>query len=731
MIGDRNNTNFQYNLYNYLKNVKLEDNDYLKYHQKIVLEYILNYDKTAGILIYHRMGSGKTMTSVTICEELIHKTNKNIIFVSPKSLHNNFIKEFYKYNEINNKKKLSNEEIENHIKNKYTFISSNASNSLTQFKKAINKNRLKDLVLELDENEDTNFIELDNSIIVWDEFHNFTNSLASGNSKNATGIYDILTTSKNVKIIALTGTPIINDPFELVLSMNIFAGKKIFSDYYSDFTKNFIETFNDDINKKPTIKNKDILQDRILGLVSYYGADDKEFLKNFPKKYQMLIQKVRMSNEQFIEYAYYRDIELKQSSKSFSNIQGRFKSTDSSSSSYRIGSRQVSNFLFPENAIKRSKNEDGKIIIQKFIEKLISNNFTKENLLIYSPKIHELLTTLSLHLPNNLLNNYKPNKENIKNIINNIKKINNITEYSFGIGNGLIYSQFVESGIAIIGKALEHNGFIDITINTNYTSNSENNITGHFAYISGDVNADRRKELIDIYNSKDNINGKLLNLLLITSTGAEGLDLKNCRHVHILEPYWNYSRIDQIITRAVRFKSHSELDVAQQNVQSYIYLSIYPKDIDTKKNKKIKTVISEPSTDIMLYIKSIKNQLLIDEFLQVLQESSIDCLLHNQNNKNIKCRICEPNNKPLFTNNLDNDINEGSKCKHYKEEKIIATPITIVDNDIKYEYMYSINNGEYNIYVYDKELNGYIPIDETNNHYYTLLYEIKNKNFKK
>jgi len=71
--------------------------------------------------------------------------------------------------------------------------------------------------------KDNMFIDLNGWIIIWDEFHNFLNSLANG-SKNAVAFYDLCMNTKNIKIIALSGTHIINDPYELALGFNLLAG---------------------------------------------------------------------------------------------------------------------------------------------------------------------------------------------------------------------------------------------------------------------------------------------------------------------------------------------------------------------------------------------------------------------------------------------------------------------------------------------------------------------------
>ena len=46
-----------------------------------------------------------------------------------------------------------------------------------------------------------------------------------GNNKNGKFIYETLLNAKNSRIIALTGTPIQKDPYELALLMNVLRGK--------------------------------------------------------------------------------------------------------------------------------------------------------------------------------------------------------------------------------------------------------------------------------------------------------------------------------------------------------------------------------------------------------------------------------------------------------------------------------------------------------------------------
>ena len=72
-----------------------------------------------------------------------------------------------------------------------------------------------------------------------------------------------------------------------------------------------------------------------------------------------------------------------------------------------------------------------------------------------------------------------------------------------------------------------------------------------------------------------NMYGEVIHLLMISSSGAEGIDLKNVRYVHITEPYWHPVRIDQMIGRAKRICSHKDLPEELQNVTIFMYLLSY------------------------------------------------------------------------------------------------------------------------------------------------------------
>ena len=56
------------------------------------------------------------------------------------------------------------------------------------------------------------------------------------------------------------------------------------------------------------------------------------------------------------------------------------------------------------------------------------------------------------------------------------------------------------------------------------------------------------------------------------------MDFQNIRQVHVLEPWYNLNRLDQIIGRAVRNKSHCRLPYNKRNVEIFLYGS----ELDSK-----------------------------------------------------------------------------------------------------------------------------------------------------
>ena len=96
-----------------------------------------------------------------------------------------------------------------------------------------------------------------------------------------------------------------------------------------------------------------------------------------------------------------------------------------------------------------------------------------------------------------------------------------------------------------------------------------------------------------------NLRGSIVKIIMITQSGSEGISLKNVRQVHITEPYWNKIRIDQVIGRAVRTKSHMELPKDERNINVYQYLCKFSKE--QLKDPKVEMLDNSLTTDQVIF----------------------------------------------------------------------------------------------------------------------------------
>jgi SNF2 family DNA or RNA helicase len=127
-----------------------------------------------------------------------------------------------------------------------------------------------------------------------------------------------------------------------------------------------------------------------------------------------------------------------------------------------------------------------------------------------------------------------------------IKKIKSEPKAKF-----VVFSHFLNMGIRPVMKWLD-----------------EHNIK--YAYITGDLSIAERKEAVDKYN------GGKVNILFISTSGGEGLDLKNTTYIIIMEPAWNEGSIEQIIGRGVRYRSHESLRESKKLVTVYKLYCVKP-----------------------------------------------------------------------------------------------------------------------------------------------------------
>ena len=63
-------------------------------------------------------------------------------------------------------------------------------------------------------------------------------------------------------------------------------------------------------------------------------------------------------------------------------------------------------------------------------------------------------------------------------------------------------------------------------------------------------------------------------ILLYRVVYHEGLSFNNVREIHLIEPWFHFNRVDQVIGRGIRNCSHQNLPITDKNVSVFMYASI-------------------------------------------------------------------------------------------------------------------------------------------------------------
>jgi hypothetical protein len=495
------------------------------------------------------------------------------------------------------------------------------------------------------------------------------------------------------------------------------------------------------------MKNENAFKKRILGLTSYFRSAQEQLLPKLIKSEDdrpYHVMPIEMSEHQFSSYIKIRKGEIDQEKKQKIAKQKQAKKGDNDdlftvSSTYRIFSRAACNFTFPPNIerplpdkMDTEVSEEQLDVVPKQLM-LETNAFVdqedveeaEEETVTYKQRIDSALQMLAYdsslgddeeqYLSTAGLSKYSPK---FLKVFENIKDTENQ-------GLHLLYSQFrTIEGIEILKLILEANGFAEFKIKKNVSSNTWEIIEKegdegkpHFVLYTGTEMADEKEIIRNIYNStwknlpseiyeklkgksSNNFYGEIIKLFMITSSGAEGINLKNTRFVHIVEPYWHNVRLEQVIGRARRICSHQDLPDELRTVKVFLYLSVFSETQKTdKKNIEVmnhdvsrvdgRSITTDESLHEIAFLKENINQ----KILKSMKEAAIDCSVYNKSSKkgiDDEQLICYGSNFAKITSNdyisypmLDKDLGEKDEL-NVKEMKIKLKDTKEI-NGIKYK----------------------------------------------
>ena len=639
-------------------------------HQVFVKNFLSFQTPYNSLLLYHGLGTGKTCSAISICEEMrdylkqMDIDNRIIIIASP-NVQENFKLQLTSFNklknvkgiwdlnacvgnkflkEINpmNMKGLTKEEIKklisNLIKNSYIFMGyEQFSNyvervvgrlvrpNMTETQKRVaRKKALKK--------------QFSNRLIVVDEVHNLRSD-NTDQKKVSNNLFDVAKYSDNLKLLLLSATPLFNGPREitwLLNLMNVNDGRgTILEKELFDKKDNLL------ISSSGEEKGANLLKRKINGYVSYLrGESPLSFpFKVFPSEFlnantidQYIFPKYQMNKVEILENISknisdlvivglkdYQSFVYNQVVKKV--VKGLPKK------SVNLGFQVLNQPLEALNIVYPVLDED---VYEKTEEDLMKYNFKKA--LGYDGLYNTMVFDTAS----------KKNFEYRDEIIENHGRIfspDNIGKYSSKLGffvqnllnskKGivLVFSQFIHAGCIPIALALEEMGITryknknlfkkppteQVDSSTLKPGNVKNK--ARYIMITGDkALSPNINEEIEAATNK-NTNGERVKVIIISRTGTEGIDLNNIRQVHLFEPWYNNNRANQVVGRAVRNCSHKQLPLEERNVEIYKYGTILENT-------------DEEAADMLVYRLAENKSKKIGNITRLMKETAIDCMLN-------------------------------------------------------------------------------------------------------
>jgi hypothetical protein len=353
-----------------------------------------------------------------------------------------------------------------------------------------------------------------------------------------------------------------------------------------------------------------------------------------------------------------------------------------------------------ENAQDLNNDQEGEIEGDEILEKIGGDEYKKrleESIQFIEEHSNDFLTVEALET-------YSPK---FLHILENIQDPEHV-------GLHLIYSQFrTLEGVGIFSLVLKKNGFAQFKIKKNTLGQWEIDIPEAdagkptFALYSGTETAEEKEIIRNIYNgdwnylptniandlkkiANNNNMGEIIKVLMITSSGSEGINLRNTRYVHIMEPYWHPVRLEQVIGRARRICSHKDLPKNLQTVEVFVYLMIFSPEqlksdasIELKRKDLSKSVPHVPVTsDQYLYeISEIKSNV-TNQLTDIIKQSAFDCNIYS----NGKCvNFAEPTNTK-FSYVPDYSEQQSDITVKTNIQKVEWVGKSIIINGIEYVY---------------------------------------------
>jgi len=555
-----------------------------------------------NLLMVHGTGTGKTCTAIQIAEEYIIRPefqNKKVLILANPSVKENFRNEIFNIDKLN----VSADDMnlsKQCTGRRYLEIIQRAQAEPLQMIDASSRDRvlrLSNRVIDefyefMGYDSFANFINreeesktsnefkswihetFDDRLLIIDEAHNIR-SLSEGTASKLSplAINTIVKTANNLTLVLLTATPMFDDYEEIIYYFNLF----LWNDRVLDIAK--------------SISSKDIFKD------GKFREGQEERFRGWCQKY-------------------------------ISYIKGENPFT------FPFRLPPPDDLVAP---INKKIGHDGNVITKPrqylTLTKSTVSPLQEDVLKNLQVKIGSVSPPMICVLPENKSfgevfekteGKYKYRKEyenflapsNVAMYSSKFALIMKIIEKSEGII--FVYSNLVEYGANLFSICLEEHGY-DNAISGSMLLKTSGEVKkgsrGKYVTFTSETSDIDIKNTLYRLRSKQNVDGSDIKVIVASPKVSEGVTFSNVRQIHILDPWWNMSRIEQVIGRGMRTCQHAMLPFEKQNCTVYLHVCAY------------KTTPRETPDEYMYRVHVEEKASKIARIKRVIMESAMDCPL--------------------------------------------------------------------------------------------------------
>jgi len=580
-------------------------------HQEFVKRFMSVYDR---LLLIHRTGTGKSCSAFASSEQFKIDILSEFLDFHEAYFHNRkgIIKKVY----VLTRGKLINEELIQQLickctpLNYFNEVIISQINEEEKARRKIMKNIKKFYSFEsfvtfsktISENLQKNKDFYENCMFIIDEVHILTsteglgkeeeldedimlpeeNEMTKKNLKKAyREIHKLFLRSKNIKVLLMTATPMVNTTREIIFLMNLLLPQSKQIPEKMDLDKTDVREF----------------EMYFLGLVS------------FVREIRPRVKVIREGEP--IEYThdlYDRQVPSKQNvyTVPMGSLQEQYykhysiRKRGEKRSSFFIRLRQACNFVFPSR--QDYSKPDLRSLVEVFNERV--RRFGEDNYAFTNISDINFFSS-----PDNLM---KCSGKFLK-VIRQCKEAEGncfvFTEFLRGSGAFLLsvlfklyyFEQFKpESNIFEEVEEVLPEGYFtadDTLIYKKICNPPEKEIKFkkifqpklRFALLTSETSKKSRDIIFKIFNSEQNKDGKYIKVIIGSRVTRTAINLSNVIQIHILEPSWNRSNVYQAESRGIRTGSHNMLlkDREEVTVRIFQYVSVFTESEEPETASKI------------------------------------------------------------------------------------------------------------------------------------------------